>query len=567
MNAHSGFIYFYFLALSWCIALFGSPEVTQIDIAAGPSSGKTVLQIKGSGFTGVSAVNFGTTPAASFNFISDSSITATSPPHFPQAVPITVTTSEGISPIAPESFYVYQGDWNLYVANTGDNTVSIIDTSSYAVIKTPHVGSYPGSIAFTPDGSSVYVANNDSDTVSVIDNMTFSTSTIKVGNCPSGIAITPDGTKAFVSNYLDGSVSIIDTAQKSVIAEVVVGSNPASIAITPDGKHAYIANILDNSISVIDTASHEIKTIEINTNPFSLAITPNGKFAYASTYNGIISVLDIANAAIATKIPTESKLNGITITPNGKKAYLASLFSNKVFAIDTKSNRFMPIIVGKDPLSLSVSSNGNWVYVINSASSSVSVIDTSNDLVIGTIKLEGTNPPEPLGIAITPDSRTAFVNDIANHLISAIRVENDQIFKIIAVGDTPWNIAMSPDQAPLARFSFKAAPVGHVCKFDASSSASPSGKIDQYFWDFGDGKTAQSSEAIIEHTYAKEGDYSVSLTVTNSAGTSTKQRLTPASVLIQSPLKANMYSASNAAITHNGGPTAESKQKITISAM
>ncbi len=121
-----------------------------------------------------------------------------------------------------------------YVANAGDNTVTVIDTATNTVTATVPVGSVPCGDAVTPDGSSVYVTNSGSNTVSVIDTTTNTvTATVPVGSSPIGVAVTPDGTKVYVANSEDGTVSVIDTATNTVVGGFLVGSTPLAIAITP----------------------------------------------------------------------------------------------------------------------------------------------------------------------------------------------------------------------------------------------------------------------------------------------------------------------------------------------
>ncbi len=56
------------------------PEVTGISPASGPSTGGTVVTITGVGFTTALGVDFGTSPASGFTVVSDTKITADSPP-------------------------------------------------------------------------------------------------------------------------------------------------------------------------------------------------------------------------------------------------------------------------------------------------------------------------------------------------------------------------------------------------------------------------------------------------------------------------------------------------------
>ena len=57
---------------------------------------------------------------------------------------------------------------NAYITNLDASTVSVIDTTSNTVTATIPVGSGPLGVAVTPDGSTVYVANQGDNTVSVI---------------------------------------------------------------------------------------------------------------------------------------------------------------------------------------------------------------------------------------------------------------------------------------------------------------------------------------------------------------------------------------------------------------
>ena len=77
-----------------------------------------------------------------------------------------------------------------YVANSFDNTVSVIDTDSNKFVATIPVGTFPSGVATTPDGTRAYVTNAGSNSVSVIDTATNSVeTTFGVGTYPYGVAI------------------------------------------------------------------------------------------------------------------------------------------------------------------------------------------------------------------------------------------------------------------------------------------------------------------------------------------------------------------------------------------
>jgi hypothetical protein len=86
------------------------PTVSSINPTAGPVLGGTTVTVNGAGFTGVTAVSFGSSPATSFNFVSDQQLTAVSPAgSAAPVVDITVTTPGGTSATGkPDQFSYVQ---------------------------------------------------------------------------------------------------------------------------------------------------------------------------------------------------------------------------------------------------------------------------------------------------------------------------------------------------------------------------------------------------------------------------------------------------------------------------
>ena len=99
--------------------------------------------------------------------------------------------------------------------------------------------------------------------------------------------------------------------------------------------------------------------------------------------------------------------------------------------------------------------------------------------------------------------------------------------------------------------------VNSAITFDASESLSPIRDVVSYAWSFGDGEVATTTTPNVEHTYSTPGFYIPTLTVTNSAGTSTAViRIYKSGGLVTASLGATIY--------NNGGPTAKSSQEIFV---
>jgi YVTN family beta-propeller protein len=299
-----------------------------------------------------------------------------------------------------------QGQTRAYVTNLS-GTVSVVNTTTNAVIATIPVGIFPSGVAITPDGSRAYVVNII-NSISVIDTTTNTVvTTIPSGQFPSGIAITPDGSRAyvvnqFVDNQGSNTVSVVDTMTNTIVATISVGRGPSKIAITPDGTRAYVPNQQDFIISVIDTATNTVvTTIPVN-GTAGIAITPDGTKAYVTSPGaGTVSVVDIAtNTVVATiSVGTNQTPFDVAITPNGTRAYVTINSPNVVAVIDTATNTMVATIsVGAGPVGVAVTPDGTRAYVTNDNSNTVSVIDTASNMVIATIPV-GVGP---VAVAITP---------------------------------------------------------------------------------------------------------------------------------------------------------------------
>jgi YVTN family beta-propeller protein len=80
---------------------------------------------------------------------------------------------------------------------------------------------------------SAYIANDGDNTVSVIATPTNTVVglPIPVGSGPVGVAVTPDGSKVYVTKFNDNTVSVIATATNIVVAVLPVGKNPTAFGV------------------------------------------------------------------------------------------------------------------------------------------------------------------------------------------------------------------------------------------------------------------------------------------------------------------------------------------------
>lgn len=394
-----------------------------------------------------------------------------------------------------------------YITNSGDNNVSVIDTTTNKVTAMIPVGNYPMGVAVTLDGKKVYVTNFFGRTISVIDaTKNKVTATIPLGNSPRGVAVSPDGKRVYVPHHEVGNPSnnttlIIDTDTNEVEATVLVGEVPFGVAVTLDGKKVYVTNLRDKTVSVIDTATNTvIATIPVGDDPCGVAISPDGKKVYVGNRgDSTVSIIDTATNTVTATVDLENSPYGIVVNPTGtkvyvagtKKAYAAGTVDGFVSVIDTATNKVTATIpVGNSPFGVAVTPDGSKVYVANQLRDTVSVIDTSTNKVTAT-----------MNVGRNPNSFGQFIGSL-------------QAQPIFPVANFSSNV--TEGYAPL------------TVKFNDMSQ-----KATSRIWDFnGDGQL-DSSNINPVYIYANPGTYTVNLTVSNKNGTDSKTAainvLTPSS--------------------------------------
>jgi DNA-binding beta-propeller fold protein YncE len=412
----------------------------------------------------------------------------------------------------------------------------------------------------------------------------------------SGVAVAPNGLDTYVTDAYEegttkGSLSVISTATNAAVAQISLPESPLGpIAIAPNGKTAYVVAFQD--VIPVDLAT-DIAGTPIPTpitgggGDLSIAVTPNGKTAYvptsklgpctsATTCYGVVLPIDLTNNTVGAQIDVpdyvgtwpdgyqEALSGGIAIAPAGKVAYVVMnavgiLAAGWVAPIDTATNTVgSQIPAGDAPTLIVITPNGKTAYVNNSSSDNAVTGVTPLDLKTNTPEAQIPRPACPSGsgsylgpMAIVPSGATLYLMCTINSQMIAIDTATNSAGSPSASPSTygtPTGIAFVPDQAPTAAVTVTSAPAGSPTTFNASSSSSPVGTIASYAWNFGDGHTLKTTHASITHTYATANTFSVTLTVTNSQGTSTKKVFT------------------GNTMSNNGGPTAKVVERVTIPA-
>jgi len=79
---------------------------------------------------------------------------------------------------------------------------------------------------------------------------------------------------------------------------------------------------------------------------------------------------------------------GVAVTPNGEFVYVTNFKDDTVSVISTSDNMVVDtVIVGDGPIGVAVRPNGELVYVVNSREDTVSVIRTSDNVLVDIVNV------------------------------------------------------------------------------------------------------------------------------------------------------------------------------------
>jgi YVTN family beta-propeller protein len=283
----------------------------------------------------------------------------------------------------------------LYVTNTRSNTVSVIDGSTNKLVDNITVGSFPYAVAIDQPLNTVYVANKKSNSVSVIDgSRNVVVDNIGVEKGPVDIAIDQSANRIYVANYYSDSVSVIEASTNTLLKNIKLGPPHNAtefnmgIALDPFTNTIYVADADANAIYLIDGATYSLVD-QINVfKPTAVAVDPESNLVYVIQHSITpkVSVLDASRDNIAlANITVDQKPNIISIDQGKHKVYVSNSDSNTVSVINSSQNEQVATVsVGNKPAGIAIDEIANVVYVANSMSNIISAINsTSNNILAG----------------------------------------------------------------------------------------------------------------------------------------------------------------------------------------
>ena len=151
----------------------------------------------------------------------------------------------------------------IFTSNIGSDTICVIEPgggrNGWSVTAIP-VGKGPEGFDVSPDGKEVWAANSGDGSVSIIDVAAKKvTATLELKtNRSNRLKFTPDGKMVLVSDDGGAGLVIVDAATRKERKRLNLGRGPEGILVQPDGTRAYVALSGENAVAVIDLRTLEV---------------------------------------------------------------------------------------------------------------------------------------------------------------------------------------------------------------------------------------------------------------------------------------------------------------------
>lgn len=292
-------------------------------------------------------------------------------------------------------------------------------------------------IDITPDGKQILVANTDNNTVTLVDATTRKKrKEIPVGDHPEGVSWVGNGPLAVVTLYRDDAVAFVDVEAGKVVGMLDKIVEPYGVVTSRDGKRAYVSQDYPGSVCEIDVEAKKVlRTIPVGQWSRGLALSNDGSRLYVSNFfTADLNAVDLASGKVVDTWEGNGEDNlarNVALHPKRDKAYLPGIRARvKVFDSDGSITPYLSIC-------------DLWVKKTPDEKRRRSIkMDTFNGVYVVS------NPWEA---ALSPDGRLFFIlyagTDEMNvcKVVDDDYVEIDRIGRTVALGKHPRSARVSPD--------------------------------------------------------------------------------------------------------------------------
>lgn len=311
-------------------------------------------------------------------------------------------------------------------------------------------------LAQSRPAGTVVVSNMNDNTAMIVDVAGGRViATLPTGEGPHEVAVSHDGRWAVVSNYgvrgkPGGSLTVIDITKRRVARTIDLAPHqrPHGMAFFPGDSVLAVTSEASKAVLLVDLRTDRVNGTLPTTARAShmLGMSRTGdRIVTANIADSTISVLDPMHANDVQLIHVAAQPEGIALSPDGATVWAGSNRDSVVVVADTRRAQPVDTLRGFGlPYRLAFSPDGAVVVITDPVHANVRVFDATTrrerfsiaiprDSLVATAEIPGS--PSPEGVAVSSDSRWAFVTLQGRNRLATIDLARGVIISLIPIGN------------------------------------------------------------------------------------------------------------------------------------
>ena len=283
----------------------------------------------------------------------------------------------------------------IFILNSLDATISVIDPVSWKETKRIPTGKEPHHLYMTPDQKSLIVANALSDSLMFVDPKTAEVQrTVRGIVDPYQLRFSPD-MKWFVTaanrlNHVD--IYRWDGKDLALAKRVPTGKTPSHLWINTTSTTIYSTMQDSDELVAIDMATQTIKwRSKTGAMPADVFGTPDDKFLLIGlTGADGVEVYDVTGATpkLVQTIKTAKGAHSFRAAGDKRHVFVSNRVANTISKIDYQSMTVVDSLPGPSgPDDMDVSTDGRLIFLASRWAGKLTVIDVASRQVLRQIKV------------------------------------------------------------------------------------------------------------------------------------------------------------------------------------
>jgi YVTN family beta-propeller protein len=283
----------------------------------------------------------------------------------------------------------------IFILNSLDATISVIDPVSWKETKRIPTGKEPHHLYMTPDQKSLIVANALSDSLMFVDPKTAEVQrTVRGIVDPYQLRFSPD-MKWFVTaanrlNHVD--IYRWDGQELTLAKRVPTGKTPSHLWINTTSTTVYSTMQDSDELVAIDMATQAIKwRSKTGAMPADVFGTPDDKFLLVGlTGADGVEVFDVSGAApkLVQTIKTAKGAHSFRAAGDKRHVFVSNRVANTISKIDYQSMTVVDSLPGPSgPDDMDISADGRTLFLASRWAGKLTVIDVASRQVLRQIKV------------------------------------------------------------------------------------------------------------------------------------------------------------------------------------